>query len=60
MTLPGWDASYKPEEVKELIAKYKAQDMIKIEYATITDSGISCVTVFATLGYRGNFVDGTE
>ena len=24
LTLPGWDASYKPEEVKELIAKYKA------------------------------------
>ena len=24
LTLPGWDASYKPEEVKELIEKYKA------------------------------------
>ena len=23
LTLPGWDASYKPEEVKELIEKYK-------------------------------------
>ena len=23
LTLPGWDASYKPEEVKDLIEKYK-------------------------------------